>query len=57
MAEVGLLGLTMVAAGPALWLQTPWAGKVTGLPSSTVLVTGVQKDWSGPASASGLFGS
>ena len=54
--EVGEDG-AVIEPAPLSKVQAPAAGKVNGLPASTVLSTGVQSSWSGPALASGLFSS
>src|SRR5436190_19513032 len=49
-ALVGEVG-SAITPVPLVKTQTPVAGKVTALPASVVLLTGVQKLWSGPALA------
>ncbi len=56
MVVVGEPGLVMVPL-PLTNVQVPVAGNVTALPAMVAVVNGVQALWSGPAFATGWFGS
>ena len=53
---VGEPGVVMVPA-PLMVVQAPVAGKINELPAMVAVVVGVQRFWSGPAFATGLFAS